>query len=168
MKRVVCAFSLVLVLARCDGFVGEVSIPESDPAAPIAVADPDYLVLRPLGATTEHGSVAATVYEQTVYYKPAERIMDLRHFDPGTALVEETGPGAYAVSIRTTGEGDRLLGDWTAANLEQQLGVFVAGELLGAPFIKSKITGMIVIDDLEKTQAEAIAARLRRGGAAAG
>jgi preprotein translocase subunit SecD len=160
------AILIVLLAARCDGFVGEVRV-DAPQGPSVAVVDPDYLVLRPVTSVAGPGSATASVYGQTVHYEPTARILDLRHFDPRTAKIEEALPGTYAVSIRTTHEGNRLLGEWTAANLERQLGVFVDGKLISAPHIKSKITDMIVIeDDFTRPQAEAVVGRLRRGGAA--
>ena len=94
--------------------------------------------------------------------------MDLRHFDPRTAKVEEARAGTYLVSIETTPEGERLLGTWTSANVKKQLGVFLDGRLISAPHIQTKITSMIVIEDeLTKSSSRgdrgAITPR-RRGG----
>ena len=71
------------------------------------------------------------------------------------------------VWIETTPEGSKLLGAWTSANLQKHLGIFLDNRLVAAPRIKSKIDGMIVIEDeFTKAQAEAVVARLKRGGAA--
>jgi len=157
---------LALVCLTCDGFVGEVDLdPPTGP--PIKIVDPDYVILRPVSALASDGLIALNLDHQTLYFNPADRILDLRHLDPRTAKVEESAPPSYLVSIRTTPEGDQRLGDWTSANLEKQLGVFVDGRLISAPFIKSKITGVIVFNgDFSKSQADAVLARLRRGGAA--
>lgn len=155
------AWFVLLLAVGCNGFVGEVKLaaPASNAAG---VVDPDYLVLRPVSANADRGPATATVYESPLYYDPADRIMDLRHFDGSTATVEEPAPGNYLVSIRTTPEGDRLLGAWTAANRGRQLGIFVDGQLISAPRIETEITRMIVLEnDFTKSQAEAIVARLQ-------
>ena len=149
MRKTACALFLIQLVIGCDGSGGA-----------------DYLILRPILPAQGPGLTEATVQGQTVYYDPTTRIMDLRHFDPLTAKAEEHA-GAYVVSIDTTPEGDRLLGTWTSANVNKQLGVFLDGRLISAPHIQTKITSMIVIEDeLTKDRAEAIVARLRRGGAA--
>ena len=158
------AIAIVLLVVGCNGFVGEVQV-DAPQGPPITIVDADYLILRPI-APADPGLTAATVHGQTVYYDPATRIMDLRHFDPRTAKVEEALAGTYVVWIETTPEGDGLLGTWTSANVQKQLGVFVDGRLISAPHVQTKISGMIVIEDeLTKDRAEAIVARLRRGGA---
>lgn len=164
MRKAACALLLIQLVIGCDGFVGDVQIGRGPE---IAIVDADYLILRPILPPQSPGSTTATVHGQTVCYDPTTRIMDLRHFDPRTAKVEEARAGTYVVSIETTPEGDRLLGTWTSANVQKQLGVFLDGRLIFAPHIQTKITGMIVIEDeLTKARAEAIVARLRRGGAA--
>ncbi|HEV7242167.1 MAG TPA: hypothetical protein VGQ36_23250 [Thermoanaerobaculia bacterium] len=166
MKKTLGALLVVLLVLGCDGFVGEVRI-DKPRGAPVAIADADYLILRPVSTAPGPGLTAATVHGQTVYYNPTTRIMDLRHLDPRTAKVDEGRAGTHVVPIETTPEGDRLLGTWTSANLEKQLGVFLDGRLISAPHIRTKITGMIVVEDeLTKDRAEAILARLQRGGAA--
>jgi len=164
MKKTACALFLIQLVAGCDGFVGELEVARGPK---VAIVDADYLILRPILIAQGPGLTEATVDGQTVYYDPTTRIMDLRHFDPRTAKVEEFRPGTYVVSIETTPEGDQLLGTWTSANVKKQLGVFLDRRLISAPHIQSKITSIIVIEDeLTKARAEAIVARLRRGGAA--
>jgi preprotein translocase subunit SecD len=158
---------VVLFFASCDGFVGEVTLKEPT-GPPIAVVNADYVVLRPITSTITAGAVGDSLYGQTLYFIPSERILDLRHLDLRTAKIEEQS-GRYVVSIRTNPEGDQLVGAWTSANLEKRLGVFLDGRLVEAPVIKSRIAGMIVIDgDFTKSQADAVLARLRRGGASTG
>jgi preprotein translocase subunit SecD len=165
MSRI-CTLLLAVLLSSCNGFVGEVDVRE--PAGPpIKIADPDFVVLRSVSTEAVQGAQSATLNQQTLYFNLGERILDLRHLDPRTARVEGPRSNAYVVSIHTTDEGDKLLGAWTSANLEKQLGIFVGNRLISAPFIKSKITGMIVLDgDFTQRQAEELLARLRRGGAA--
>lgn len=76
MKIITSAVLLVFLLAGCDGFVGDVRI-GAPAGAPIAVVDPEYLVLRAIAATPGSGSTAATVHGQTVYYDGSSLIMDL-------------------------------------------------------------------------------------------
>jgi len=167
MNKISTALLFAWMVIGCNGFVGEVSFDEAEgEGATIEIADPDYLILRPVWPTQARGTVSATADGQTVYYVPTQRIMDLRHFDPRTARLEESGPGTYAVSLSTTADGNRLLGDWTAANLGRQLGVFVGGDLVAAPHIHSRITEMIVVGgEMTRVEAEAVVARMRRGGA---
>lgn len=163
MLKTACALFVVLIVTACNGFVGDVEVAQGPP---ISIVDADYLILRPVTQAPDPGLTAATVDGQTVYYDPTTRIMDLRHFDPRTSKLEDGRAGTYVVWIETTPEGDQLLGTWTSANVEKQLGVFLDGRLLSAPHIQTKISSMIVLDDeLTKTRAEAIVARFRRGGA---
>ncbi len=157
---------LAVLLSSCNGFVGEVQI-EKPKGPPVQIVDRDFVILRSVNTQATPDTVATTLEHQTYYFNPSERILDLRQLDPRTAKLEEPRPNTYVISIRTTEEGDRLLGTWTSANLEQQLGIFVNNRLISAPFIKSRITGMIVLDgSFTKAQAEEVLARLRRGGAA--
>ena len=168
MNRATVSFVIAIAttLSACDGFVGEIGLGKPEgPAIPIV--QPDYVVLRAVTQESAPGLIAATAFGRTVYFPATERVLDLRHFDPRTARVD-TGPnGTHVVFIGTTSEGDQLLGAWTEANLERQLGVFVDGRLISAPVIKSKITGGIILDgEFSKAEAEAVVARLLRGGAA--
>lgn len=162
MKRPAFMVAVAWLFAACHDV-------QTDPlrGPQVAITNADYLVLRPVAPTPTAGSTPATVYEQTVYYDPTARIMDLRHFDPRTAQLEQFGT-TYAVSIRPTPEGDEILGTWTSANVGRQLGLFVDGKLAAAPYVRSKITSMIIIEsDFTKAGAEAVIARLRRGGGTA-
>ena len=160
------AIALTLTLGGCGGFVREIGL-QRPQGPPVAIVDPDYLVLRPLSRDASPGATAAVIYRQTVYFHEAERILDLRHLDPRTVDVTEGTLNSHVITIATNEEGDRRLGEWTGNNLERQLGVFLDGRLIVAPVIKSKITGLVVLDgEFSKEEAEAVAARLQRGGAA--
>ena len=157
---------LLFTAVACNGAVGEVRI-EKPKAPPIRVADPDYVVLRPVSQTPRAGAVSATIYGRPIYYRPADRIMDLRHFDFRTATLEQGPAEEYVVSLHTTSQGNKLLRSWTSQNIGKQLGIFVGGRLIDAPVIKTPITDFIVLEGgFSKSAAEAILARLRRGGAA--
>jgi preprotein translocase subunit SecD len=155
MRRLAIA-CLGFVVFNCNGFVSEVEI---------KLGDPDFVVLRSVSAQPLPGKTAATVNQQTYYFDPGQRILDLRQLDPQTARLEQPRPDLYIVSIHTTEEGNQLLGAWTAANINRHLGVFVDNRLISAPVIQSKITDLIVLDgSFTKAEAEEILARLRRGG----
>ena len=158
---------IVVMLAGCNGFVGDVSV-EKPAGKPIAVVDPNYVILRPVTTTPSPGLETATIYGRAVYFRPSERILDLHHLDIRTARIEGPVPsGAYLISINTTPDGRQLLRAWTSENLEKQLGVFVGDRLISAPVIKSRIDDMIVLEgEFTKSQAEAVMNRLRRGGSA--
>lgn len=161
VTRSIGAAIVVVLGASCDGPAGEVSGP------PIAIVDPDYVVLRPVTRNPTAGAASAVVHGQTVYFQPAERILDLRQLDPRTAEVQESsGPSAsHAVFISTTPEGGEALREWTSAHLKQQLGVFLDGRLISAPVVQSPISDTIVLHgDFTKPEAEAVLGRLRRGG----
>ena len=147
-----------LLLVSCDARIQK---------PPIPVSNPDYLVLRPLLTTAAADSVAATLDGNAMYYRPSECILDLRQLDLRTAQVQKgSGPvRQYGIWIRTTDDGAKRLGTWTAAHVHQQLGIFVDGRLLAAPTVTSEIREMVVVAGLDQGQAETIARRLRRGGA---
>ena len=156
----------VLVVASCDPFVGEVSIKKQS-GPPIVVVDPDYVIVRPVTTRRTEGAASAVVYGQTLYFQPAQRILDLNQLDLRTAAVEETsGPiRSHVVSITTTPGGAEALREWTSTHLNQQLGIFLDGHLISAPVVRSPISDMILLDgDFTEPQAEAVLARLRRGG----
>ena len=163
------AGTIALLFISCDRFIGEFNMSRST-RPPIAVADADYVILRPVLLEPSAGALAATVYGSNIYYQPSERIIDVRHLDLRTVQVQERSGAAvpeYAVSIHTTAAGAELLGRWTTTHLEQRLAVFLGGRLISAPFIKSAISEMIVLEGgFTKGDAENIANRLRRGGAA--
>ena len=50
-------------------------------------------------------------------------------------------PNEPLVSVRFTSEGGKLFADITRANVGQQLGIFLDGELISAPVINEPITG---------------------------
>jgi len=164
MTRAITAM-FVLLVCSCDGFVGEVKFdPPQGP--PIAIVDPEYVVLRPVVSNPSSSMKAETVDGRTVYYEPSQRILDLRHLDPRTAEISEGLAGEYVVLIRTTDEGNQLLQAWTSANVEALVGVFVGGRLISAPRIKSKLSDVILLEaGFTKPESQAIVARLRRGGA---
>ncbi len=164
--KVILSSLLVVLLAGCNGFVGEMHVEK--PAGPaIKIVDPDYVILRPLSDSRVAGGMSASTGQRAYYFDPAARILDLRQLDPRTAQIQSGAQNTPIISIRTTDEGSTLLGSWTSANLGKQLGVFVGDRLISAPTIQSKITGMIVIDgDFTNAEAEEVLARLRRGGAA--
>lgn len=169
MMRIVAAMLFILSLAGCDGFVGEVSLPI--PVGPrIAVVNPDYLVLRPVTKNATAGAESGVVYGQTLYFQRSDRLLDLSHFDLRTAaLAEHFGPSSgdtCPISVSTTPAGSQALHQWTSAHVGQQLGIFLDGRLIAAPFIESPLSDMIVVDgDFTKPEAEAVLGRLRQGGA---
>ena len=152
---------VVLTLASCDRFVGEVAV------KPVPVVNPDYVILRPVSTTPTPGASDATIYGRTIYFRASDRILDLRHLDAGTAKLDTARSDSYVVSIHTTPEGKHLLRAWTSSNLEGQLGVFLDGRLIAAPTIKSTIDEMIILDgEFTKAEADAVMRQLHHGGAA--
>ncbi|MFL6244539.1 MAG: SecDF P1 head subdomain-containing protein [Thermoanaerobaculia bacterium] len=144
--------ALVLFIAGCVS--GETNV-QPPVGPPIAVVEPQYLIIRPLA---QDGSPSAT-------------LMDLSHFDMRTAEVvtPETVPPrpVYAIQLVTTPAGDEILGRWTAANVGKQIEILLDGKRIASPIIASRITGLIVLDGgFTKDQAGAIVARMRRGGKA--
>jgi len=165
--RSIRAAAALLLLAGCNGFVGEISTEKpSGPA--IVVVNPNYVLLRPVTSLETQGLASAPVYGQTVYFRPEERILDLTNLDLRTAKVEirHGTPERYIVAVQTNPVGKQLLHEWTSAHIEKQVGVFIDGQLISAPIIESPIDEMIVLDgDFTKAQAESVVARLRHGGA---
>ena len=132
----------------------------------VSVVDPDYVVLRPVTTTPADGASSAFVDGLTVYFKPAERVVDLRDIDPRTVRVMKGPLDTCVVTVSMTPEGNRRLAEWTSANINRRLGIFVDNRLIEAPRVKSRVTnGFGINGDFTRSEAEAIAARLRRGGA---
>lgn len=130
------------------------------------VVNPDYVVLRPVQVNPSAGSVSAGVTGRRLYFKPSERILDLRQLAVETASIQNSPYGTFLVIIQTTPEGTNFLGDWTAHHLNEHLGIFLDNRLISAPVIKSRIDDMIVIDgNFTRPQADAIVNRIRHGGA---
>lgn len=69
------------------------------------------------------------------------------------------------VSIRFNGEGAKLFGDITRANVGQQLGIFLDGELLSSPVINEAITGgtAVISGSFTPDEAQALAQNLSFG-----
>jgi hypothetical protein len=141
---------LLLLLVAC--FEGPVTV-EKEPGPqgpPVAIVKPDFIVLR---SQTDHSMV-----------------IDLRHLDPRTAeLAETNGPNGtpeYGIWIRTTDEGSRRLGRWSRDNIGRQVGIYLDGRLISAPTLSSEVEDAVFIGSIAtKAEAEAVMARLRRGGA---
>ncbi|HYO76310.1 MAG TPA: hypothetical protein VE010_07600, partial [Thermoanaerobaculia bacterium] len=108
--RMICAAAVALALAGCGWGAGEVMVEENQPSGPpIPIVNPDYLVLRHLTASGGPGTQSAEIYSSTVHFRPGERIMDLRHFDPRLAEIQEgQEAGTYVLVIGTTAAGDQL------------------------------------------------------------
>jgi preprotein translocase subunit SecD len=163
VKHLISAMAVILSVTTC-GFPAQP--PEKRASGPsTAVVDPDYVILRPVYRSSITGATPATIYGQPVYFLRSERILDLRHLDLKSVAVIETPYGSYAISANTNPAGKGLVRAWTSAHLGKQLGVFVDGRLISAPVIRSTIED-IVVTDFSKPAAEAIAARMRCGGAA--
>jgi len=162
--RAAAWIAAVLLAANCTGGDETVIFNDRPAIARIAIVNQDYVVLRPVSTVAAPGASSAKVYEDTVYFQPSDRILDLRHLDLRTAKVDQHG-GRSVVLLYTTNDGDRLLHDWTSAHINERLGIFVDGKLTSAPVIKTPINDMIVIDgDFTKAQAETIVSRLQKGG----
>jgi preprotein translocase subunit SecD len=168
MRSIGVLFAVFAVLG-CDGFGGgEYSVKPGGP--PVVIVNPQFIVLRPVSRTAVNANASRAVLSgDTYYFDASERILDLSQIDPRTASVQERAgmEQHYVISIETTADGSAKLREWTSTHLEQQLGVFVDGELISAPFIKSAIDGGFILDGgFSKTEAEGLVARLRRGGSA--
>jgi preprotein translocase subunit SecD len=162
MRRLIGAAAVLSLMVMC-AFPG--NPPEKK--QPTAVVDPDYVILRPVYPSSINGATASTVDGQTVYFLRAERILDLRNLALKSVNIIATPSGSYAIGVSTNPDGNRLLRTWTAAHLGKQLGVFVDGRLVSAPFIRTPVDDMIVIEgDFSKPTAEATAKRIQCGGAA--
>ena len=160
-------FMWFLLIPLACGYADVASTPEA-PEPPIPVVKPEYVVLRPVRTDRATTSDSAVLGGQKFYFDAQERLLDLTHLDLRSASVElpvDTS-GKYAVLVRTTAEGNKILHDWTRANVGHQLGVFLDGELIDAPKIISPIEWIVALGtDLTKNEAEAVVVRLRRGGA---
>lgn len=129
------------------------------------VANPDYVIFRPVSTDPAAGLATANLDDRIYHFNPAERVVDLHEIDVHSCRAEQTPLGRWAVSGKLTPDGTRKFGPWTQAHINQQLGIFVGGRLISAPFIRSRIDDAFVIEG-EFTQAEVedIVARLRSGG----
>ncbi len=131
--------TLLAFLAGCGW---PVKGPERNLGPPVVIVNADYVVLQSMSG---------------------ERILDLGGLDPRTA---ELVPDRTAIMIETNASGAAALHDWTAKHLEERLAVLVDGRVVSTPIIKTAIDGAIVIDgDFTPAEAEAILARIKRGGA---
>jgi preprotein translocase subunit SecD len=158
----IAALVLMIALAGCDEYRARLKSPDEKT---VAVANPDYVVLRAITAT---GTDTAVVDGNSVSFNAPDRILDLQHLRPESAKVETLdGSGRIAVAICTTPDGGKLLHDWTSQHISQQLGVFVGGRLISAPRIMSPIDECFVLDGgFTQAEAEDVVARVRSGGSA--
>lgn len=110
-------------------------------------------------------TTTARLDDRIYHFNPADRVVDLREIDVDSCRAERTPLGRWAVSGKLTPDGARKFGPWTQAHINQQLGIFVGGRLISAPFIRSRIDEAFVIEGtFTQAEVEGIVARLRSGG----
>ncbi|HEV2719965.1 MAG TPA: hypothetical protein VG323_08095 [Thermoanaerobaculia bacterium] len=135
------------------------------PPASHTVANPDFVVFRAVGTDPSAGSATVSMDGRTYHFNPAERVVDLREIDADSCRAERTPLGGWAVYGKLTPDGGRKFGQWTLAHINQQLGIFVGGRLISAPFIRSRIDDAFVIEGaFTQAEVEEVVARLRSGG----
>ncbi len=158
----------LLTRAQADAMPRSAPPPPTSPAAaqPQRVANADYVVLRPLQQKPFDGALHADLSGETFYFADRDVILDLRDLDLDSAEVSEAHAGKYGVRLPTNTPGDEKLKTWTSANVGRQLGIFVGGRLITAPWIRTPISGLVYLDDVfSKDEAAKVVERVKRGGA---
>lgn len=133
------------------------------PSAP--VANPGYLVLRPLRPAPFPDAEQGSAHGSTHYFAKDDVVLDLS--DVALQEVEITGTDGETAGllITTNAAGAAKLKAWTTANVGKQLGVFLDGKLISAPRVVSPLDSFVLDNELSKDEAKKILARIRRGGA---
>ena len=95
-------------------------------------------------------------------------LMDLRDFHLDSVEVHRLEPSdIHTLTLFTNAPGNEKLRALTAANVGKQVEIYLDNQLISSPSIESEIERVIVLNgNFSKSQAEEIAARVRRGGAA--
>jgi len=166
-KRVL---ALLVLLASCEFGQPEGQVLKRATGPSIPAKDPNYLVIRPVfeNPSTEAPS-SARAFGHTFFFGSA-KLLDLSDFDLRTAETQPNGsePSKAIVVLQLTPEGDRILGSWSERNVGKRLGIFLAGQLINAPRVESRVDTFIPIDgDFTRAEAAQVVQRLRRGGGAA-
>jgi preprotein translocase subunit SecD len=164
--RVLAAVALLL-FAGC--FEGDREKIVDGMAPKIAVVNPGFVVARAVSKEPIPGAATGSVYQQTYYFTPSGHVLDLNDLDLRTARSREFIPTSEeaVITVELTDTGSRKFRAWTRANIGKQLGFFVDGKLISAPFIETELSGTILLQDhYTKDQAKAVLARLKKGGAA--
>ncbi len=73
--------------------------------------------------------------------------------------------GEATLWLPLTAEGRRRLDAWSSRNAGDRLGIFLDGRLVAAPQVKTAIGGGIPLRVANKSEGDAVLARLRNGGA---
>ena len=140
-------------------------------AAPVAVRNPDYLVVRPIvrEADAEHTIRIDLPYAGAGYgYASTEPLFDLTAVDAAGATFaggRTSLAGEATIWLPLTAEGRRRLETWSSRHAGDRLGIFLDGRLAAAPQVKTAIGGGIPLAVASKGEGDAVLARLRRGGA---
>jgi hypothetical protein len=163
-RRVV--FPSVMALA-----LGLVSGCSQREAAPVAVRNPDYLVVRTIlpEADAEHGIRVELPYAGAGYgYASTAPLFDLTAIDAAGATFaggRTSLAGEATLWLPLTAEGRRRLDAWSSRHAGDRLGIFLEGRLVAAPQVKTAIGGGIPLRVASKGEGDAVLARLRNGGA---
>ena len=139
--------------------------------ARIVVRNPDYLVVRPIkrDADAEHTRPVELPYSGAGYGFASDAVLlDLNAIDLGavafaggrTSLV-----GEATIWLPLTPEASQRLEAWSAGHVGEYLGIFLKGNLVSAPEIKSRIGGGIPLRVSSKSEGDTVLRELRSGGA---
>lgn len=169
MNRPLAILCLAVVacalLPGCDPVPDQSAAPPT--AAPVTVTTPDYVVIRPVRSDKFPGAREAFIDGRAFYFTETDVLLNLLDFQLQDIETSAGSSGAYALFVSLNAAGEKKLTSWTSSNVGKTIGVFLDGRLISAPTIQSPLSDTIALDgEFSKEQAEAIAARLRRGGAA--
>lgn len=140
--------------------------------APIAVRNPDYLVVRPIrrNADAEHLTRVDLPYSGAGYgFASSSALLDMNSFDLGAAGFaggRTSIVGEATIWLPLTPEGNRRLEAWSTHSEGDFLGIFLKGRLVAAPQIKGKIASGIPLRVASKSEGDLVLRELRNGGAA--
>lgn len=150
---------LLSALAACRG----------GPAGPVAVRDPNYVVVRPIRREPDAAhtiQVELSMAGGGYGFAASTPLFDMNAFDLGRAefaggRTSVVGEASLWVPLKS--EERPILAQWVAHDGGEILGIFLDGRLVAAPHVKDAIGG-IFVPVPSKTEGDRILARLRNGG----
>jgi hypothetical protein len=136
--------------------------------APVAVRNPDYLVVRPIQREPDAEHTLPVEFPFSGYASAAP-LLDLRSINiPGVTFAggRTSVVGEATLWLPLTPEGSQRLETWSAAHKGDSLGIFLRGKLVAVPQIKGSFGGGIPLRVASKTEGDLVLKELRNGGAA--
>ena len=138
--------------------------------APVAVRNPDYIVVRPIKGEpdAEHTLRVDFPYAGAGYgYASAAPLLDLHSINiPGVTFAggRTSTVGEATLWLPLTPEASQRLETWSTEHKGDSLGIFLRGKLVAVPQVKTSIGGGIPLRVAGKTEGDLVLRELHNGG----